>query len=76
MSLAELDLIAPVRKVDGTLAAWLDLFCRRSILGNLRDEEAEEVIKEVEAMCEVDLKDEDGNWAMMYTRLRFHALKA
>lgn len=39
----------------------------------MSDEEAAVVMKEVQDMCEVDMKDSDGNWALMYTRLRFVA---
>lgn len=28
---------------------------------------------EVTQMCEVDCKDKDGNWSIMYVRLRFSA---
>ena len=56
------------------LPAWLRLFVRNSFLRELNDDEAEDVIQEVARMCEVDCKDGQGNWAMIYVRLRFYAI--
>jgi len=57
------------------LLAWLRLFVRNSFLRELDDdEEAEEVMKEVAAICEVDCKDGEGGWEIMYMRLRFSAI--
>jgi len=53
----------------------LRLFVRNSFLRELDDdEEAEEVMKEVAAICEVDCKDGEGGWEIMYMRLRFSAI--
>jgi len=57
--------------LTGTLVDWLQLFCRTSFLKGFNDAEALEIMQEVENMCAVDCRDESGNWAMMYTRLRF-----
>ncbi|KAI6041440.1 S-adenosyl-L-methionine-dependent methyltransferase [Pisolithus marmoratus] len=51
---------------DG-LRDWLQLFARGTFLKPLSDEDAAEI------MDEVDLKDAEGNWSMMYVRLRFSA---
>jgi hypothetical protein len=56
------------------LLAWLRLFVRNSFLRELDDEEAEEVMKEVATILEVDCKDEEGSWALSYMRLRFSAI--
>jgi hypothetical protein len=31
-------------------------------------------MKEIEGICEVDSKDAQGNWSLMYVRLRFVAV--
>ena len=41
----------------------------------LSGQEMEEVMKEVEELCEVDCKDAEGRWGIMYVRLRFVAIK-
>ncbi|KAF9493521.1 S-adenosyl-L-methionine-dependent methyltransferase [Pleurotus eryngii] len=56
------------------LGAWLELFVRHSFLRELGDEEAKEVINEVVESCAVDSRDAQGKWALMYMRLRFHAV--
>jgi hypothetical protein len=53
---------------------WLDLFVRNSFLHQFSDEEASEIMKEVEDRCRRDCQDASGKWAMMYTRLRFFAV--
>lgn len=45
------------------------------MLGSLSNEEAEEIVDEVVKECEPDMKDEAGNWFVMYVRLRFKAVK-
>jgi hypothetical protein len=40
----------------------------------MNDKEAEDIMNEVVNMCEVDCKDGKGNWAVLYTRLRFSAV--
>jgi len=53
---------------------WLNLFVRSSFLRNFSDEEAIEIMKEVEDRCRVDCQDASGKWAMVYMRLRFSAI--
>jgi len=55
------------------LSGWLQTFVRGTFLKTIGDEEAQEILEEVENMCRVDCQDESGNWSMMYTRLRFSA---
>ncbi|KAI6027558.1 S-adenosyl-L-methionine-dependent methyltransferase [Pisolithus microcarpus] len=57
---------------DG-LRDFLQLFVRGTWLKALSDEDAAEIMDEVTQMCAVDLKDAEGNWSMMYVRLRFSA---
>lgn len=45
------------------------------MLAGLSDIEAEQVVEEVVKECETDMKDEKGNWFIMYVRLRFKAVK-
>jgi len=59
--------------LEGGLRGWLQLFARRTFLKGFSDEEADAIIDEVVDMCEVDMKDKEGNWALMYIRLRFSA---
>jgi hypothetical protein len=40
----------------------------------MEESEAEEIIQETVRRCEVDCKDADGVWHVMYTRLRFSAV--
>ncbi|CAG7853067.1 SubName: Full=Uncharacterized protein {ECO:0000313/EMBL:CCA72535.1} [Serendipita indica DSM 11827] len=61
--------------VPNGLKAWLDLFVRRSMLSDLSDAEADEILDEVVKECEVDMRDEEGNWHIMYVRLRWKATK-
>jgi len=56
------------------LIGWQHTFCRNTIYGGMSDGEAEATMKDVQDMCEIDMKDSKGNWATMYTRLRFAAV--
>jgi hypothetical protein len=56
------------------LYAWLELFVRNSFLSGFNDAEAEQIMREVVDFCEVDCKDRQGNWYLMYTRLRVCAV--
>lgn len=58
---------------DGGLRGWLQLFARGTFLKTVSDMDTEEIMDEVEQMCEVDCKDREGNWSLMYVRLRFAA---
>ncbi|KAF9485893.1 S-adenosyl-L-methionine-dependent methyltransferase [Pholiota conissans] len=53
---------------------WLNLFARASFLSGFSDEEACEVMREVEDRMRGDCMDASGRWAMMYARLRFTAV--
>ncbi|KAI6114272.1 S-adenosyl-L-methionine-dependent methyltransferase [Pisolithus sp. B1] len=67
-------LVPRVTSLEGDgLRDWLQLFARGTWLKALSDEDAAEIMDEVTQMCAVDLKDAEGNWSMMYVRLRFSA---
>lgn len=59
--------------LDGGLRGWLQLFARQTFLKEFSDQEVAAIIDEVVDMCEVDMKDKEGNWSLMYVRLRFLA---
>lgn len=61
--------------LHGPLADWLELFARPTMLAGLPDSEAAEAVRDVQDMCARDCRDADGNWAIMYCRLRFSAEK-
>ncbi|CAE6419445.1 unnamed protein product [Rhizoctonia solani] len=63
-----------ITPLPGSLVQWLRTFARNSLLATMNDEEAEQVMQEVSDLCEPDMKDERGGWAIMYVRLRFRAL--
>ena len=53
----------------------MDLFGRKLFLGSFSDVEANEIMHEVEEMCKIDSKNWEGNWTLVYVRLRFVAIK-
>ncbi|KAG8907833.1 hypothetical protein FRB99_002006 [Tulasnella sp. 403] len=59
--------------LPGELLGWLRTFCRDSWLEDLGDQEAEDIMNEVQEKYAIDGKDEFGKWAVMYVRLRFAA---
>lgn len=61
-------------EIPSGLYDWMKLFARNSFLIDFNDEEADEIMKEVEEKCRVDCQDESGRWALMYARLRFSAV--
>ena len=61
--------------VPNGLKAWLNLFARRTMLSDLSDAEADEILDEVVKECEVDMRDEEGSWHIMYVRLRWKAVR-
>lgn len=63
-----------ITPLETGLYDWLDLFVRNSFLRQFSDEEAREIMKEVEDRCRRDCQDASGKWALMYTRLRFSAV--
>lgn len=60
--------------LPGGLRGWLQTFTRHTVFADFSDEETEEMMEEVEKICRVDCQDENGNWAIMYVRLRFSAI--
>ena len=64
---------------EGGIIGWQRTFCTGAgmIYSNAgwREQEMEEVMKGVEELCEVDCKDAEGSWGIMYVRLRFVAIK-
>ena len=44
-------------------------------MGSFNDVEADQIMSEVEKICGVDLKDSEGDWMVVYVRLRFVAIK-
>jgi hypothetical protein len=63
-----------ITPVPDGLLKWLHLFARSSFLKELNDVEADEILKQVEEICQRDCQDGQGNWAIMYCRLRFSAV--
>ena len=74
-AVAEIGLHPRLTVLNGPLVDWLELFARAPFLADKSDAEAREILMEVQNVCERDCKDADGNWAMLYTRLRFKAEK-
>lgn len=68
-------LVPRITPLPEGLMGWLAVFARNSILKDLSEEEALSIMKQVESMCSVDCLDEDGNWTVVYIRLRFVAIK-
>ncbi|OCH91118.1 S-adenosyl-L-methionine-dependent methyltransferase [Obba rivulosa] len=60
--------------LSGTLVDWMRLFCRGTMFQSMGDEETEEIMCRVEDICRVDCMDEQGNWWLMYCRLRVVAV--
>jgi len=56
------------------LLAWLQCFARNSFLRECDDKVADEIMQEVVNICDVDCRDGEGNWAIVYMRLRFSAI--
>ncbi|KAH7336808.1 S-adenosyl-L-methionine-dependent methyltransferase [Rhizoctonia solani] len=63
-----------ITPLPGPLIDWLRTFARNSLLAEMNDEEAEHIMREVSDLCEPDMKDKNGGWAIMYVRLRFRAV--
>ncbi|KAF9258037.1 S-adenosyl-L-methionine-dependent methyltransferase [Marasmius fiardii PR-910] len=53
------------------MKGWLDVFVCNSWLHGVSEEEANDIMNEVEDICRIDCQDGEGNWSMMYVRLRF-----
>ncbi|KAI5122446.1 hypothetical protein M0805_008758 [Coniferiporia weirii] len=71
---AHISLTPRFTPLTSDIVDWLQTFCRNTFFAALSDEEAGDVMREVQEMCAVDCRDESGNWALMYTRLRFVAV--
>ena len=56
------------------LRGWLATFAF-SFFEGLEDEVRWSIIEEVCQVNEVDMKDENDDWTVMYVRLRFRAIK-
>lgn len=70
----EVLLVPRFTPLPSNVLGWQQTFVRGSFLRELSDEEAESIMKEVQDICSIDCKDSQGNWAMMYMRLRFSAV--
>ncbi|KAJ3766029.1 S-adenosyl-L-methionine-dependent methyltransferase [Lentinula raphanica] len=75
-AVSHISLTPRLTPLEAGLYGWLSTFVRGSWLKDLSDGEAEEVMREVEEMCRVDCQDGNGNWAVVYVRLRFVAVLA
>ncbi|KAJ7246400.1 S-adenosyl-L-methionine-dependent methyltransferase [Mycena rebaudengoi] len=63
-----------ITPLEAGVSGWLEVFVRKSFLRDVPDKEATEIMNEVEEMLKVDCQDSSGNWAMVYSRLRFAAV--
>lgn len=71
----EIGLHPYIVSLETGLYEWLRLFLRETVLGDFSDEEAHDILKDIENMCEPDCKDERGRWSVMYVRLRVAATR-
>jgi len=69
-----LSLTPRITPLSGGLYDWLDLFVRHTFLRDFGDDEAKEIMREVQERLAVDCRDASGKWTMVYTRLRFSAI--
>lgn len=69
-----MELVPRVTPLPEGVYGWLATFARSSFLQGFSDDEAEQVMREVEEVCRVDCQDSSGAWTMMYMRLRFSAV--
>ncbi|GAA5941323.1 class I SAM-dependent methyltransferase [Sporobolomyces koalae] len=70
------DLVPRPTALPTGLRGWLETFAFEFLAPLGSTEEKDQVIAEVEKMCQVDLKDPaSGEWMVMYVRLRFKAWK-
>ena len=67
-----MSLVPRITPLNGSLIDWMRTFCRHSWLDRLDDEEAEEIMAEVQRICATDCFD-GYRWCIMYVRLRFVA---
>ena len=71
----EIGLHPQIVTLPGSLYDWLRLFVRENALGDFSDEEADQILKDIEKTCEPDCKDGRGRWYIMYVRLRVKAIR-
>lgn len=62
--------------LPGSFIDFLRTIVRKQALGMLSDEEAEVAMQEVSYLCEPEMRDETGRWAIIYMSLRFLATVA
>nr|GAT50614.1 predicted protein [Mycena chlorophos] len=70
----QIELVPRITALEDGVRGWLELFARSQILKECSTEEASAIIGEVVEACKPDCLDSEGNWSMMYTRLRFVAI--
>ncbi|KAJ7465299.1 S-adenosyl-L-methionine-dependent methyltransferase [Mycena latifolia] len=70
----QISLTSRATPLEDGVRGWLEVFARKAFLKDFPDNEATEIINEVVDACRVDCQDSSGNWAMMYSRLRFEAV--
>lgn len=73
--MAHISLTPRFTPLESGLFGWMSTFVRSSWLKDLPEHEALEIMREVEEICRIDNLDGNGNWAMIYVRLRFIAIK-
>ncbi|TFK40701.1 S-adenosyl-L-methionine-dependent methyltransferase [Crucibulum laeve] len=66
-----ISLIPRITPLPTGLYGWIECFARNSLLRNCSDEEAKDIMTEVEEKLRIDCQDSNGKWAMVYIRLRF-----
>ncbi|EUC61626.1 S-adenosylmethionine-dependent methyltransferase family, protein [Rhizoctonia solani AG-3 Rhs1AP] len=62
-----------VCSLPGPMIDFLRAIYRIAYLKDMSDEEAEEVLREVSDICELEHRDGMGNWSIMYPTVRFCA---
>ncbi|KAJ7808860.1 S-adenosyl-L-methionine-dependent methyltransferase [Mycena olivaceomarginata] len=70
----EISIVPRITPLADGIRGWLEVFARKSILKDCPDSEATEIIDEVEEVLKIDCQDGEGNWSMVYVRLRFSAI--
>ncbi|QRW20338.1 methyltransferase domain protein [Rhizoctonia solani] len=60
--------------LPGSMIDFFRAVYKVAFLKDMSDEEAENVMREISNMCEVDQKDQSGMWSYLYVPLRFQAI--
>lgn len=63
-----------ITPLPGSYTDFLRTFVRGTALKMMSDEEAETAMQEMSDLCEPDMKDENGGWAIVFVGLRFLAV--